>query len=98
MKNLTSLTSSEFNELNRHAMLSEWTKTAPLKMSSMPNQLEHGEKTGQTLDEFIAWKKSLSMRTKNWRTLAGRKLAWKKARRPWPSLQKAKAYLGQSSH
>ncbi|GFX23671.1 uncharacterized protein TNCV_3596131 [Trichonephila clavipes] len=30
--------------------LSEWTKTAPLKKSSMPNQLAHEERVDQILD------------------------------------------------
>ncbi|GFV96171.1 uncharacterized protein TNCV_1871311 [Trichonephila clavipes] len=43
IKNLTSLTSSKYNESKEQVTLSEWTKTAPLKKSSMPNQLVHGE-------------------------------------------------------
>ncbi|GFT75097.1 uncharacterized protein TNCV_2244711 [Trichonephila clavipes] len=31
IKNLISLTSSKYNELNGQAMLSEWTKTVPIK-------------------------------------------------------------------
>ncbi|GFT92475.1 hypothetical protein TNCV_1053771 [Trichonephila clavipes] len=41
IKNLT-LTSSKYNGLNGQLALSEWTKTVPLKQSSMPHQLAHG--------------------------------------------------------
>ncbi|GFW19929.1 hypothetical protein TNCV_866351 [Trichonephila clavipes] len=34
--------------------LSEWTKTAPLKKYSMPNQLVHEKKPGQILDGLMA--------------------------------------------
>ncbi|GFV40435.1 uncharacterized protein LOC103524116 [Trichonephila clavipes] len=37
IKNLTSFTSSKYNELNEQATLSECAKTAPLKKYSMPN-------------------------------------------------------------
>ncbi|GFV32975.1 transposable element Tcb1 transposase [Trichonephila clavipes] len=43
-KNLTLLTSSKCNGLNGQVTLSEWTKIAPLKKSSMPNQLAHEER------------------------------------------------------
>ncbi|GFW01330.1 hypothetical protein TNCV_5029831 [Trichonephila clavipes] len=51
--NLKLLTSSKCNELNGQAPLSEWTKTAPLKKSSIPNQLAHEERTGQILDGMM---------------------------------------------
>ncbi|GFV94588.1 hypothetical protein TNCV_3826551 [Trichonephila clavipes] len=55
IKNLTSLTSSKYNELIGRVTLSEWTKTAPLKKSLMPNQLAHGgEKAGQISDGMMA--------------------------------------------
>ncbi|GFT30413.1 hypothetical protein TNCV_2377051 [Trichonephila clavipes] len=41
-------------ERTRETVLSEWTKTAPLKMSSMPNQLAHGEKAGQIENGLMA--------------------------------------------
>ncbi|GFW35861.1 hypothetical protein TNCV_1926921 [Trichonephila clavipes] len=53
--NLT-LTSSKYNELNAQVTLLEWTKTAPLKKSSMPNQLAHEERAGQILDGLMASK------------------------------------------
>ncbi|GFT24253.1 uncharacterized protein TNCV_2064771 [Trichonephila clavipes] len=45
----------------------------------------------------LRWMNSLEkdllvLRTKNWRTLAGRRLAWKRL------LEKAKVHLGLSSH
>ncbi|GFW50239.1 hypothetical protein TNCV_4696571 [Trichonephila clavipes] len=46
--------SSKYNELNGQVILSEWTKTAPLKMSSIPNQLAHDERAGQNLDGLMA--------------------------------------------
>ncbi|GFS48182.1 hypothetical protein TNCV_2295951 [Trichonephila clavipes] len=91
IKNLTWLTSAKYNELN--AMLSEWTKTEPLKKSSMPNQLPHGEKAGQNLrwlDGLV--NDLLVLKTKKWKTLAGRRLAWKRL------LEKAETHPGQSSH
>ncbi|GFW46497.1 hypothetical protein TNCV_4811841 [Trichonephila clavipes] len=54
IKDLTFSTSSKYNELNGQATLSEWTKTAPLKKSSMPNQLAHEERAGQILDGLMA--------------------------------------------
>ncbi|GFU34718.1 hypothetical protein TNCV_1994241 [Trichonephila clavipes] len=44
IKNRASLILSKYNELNRKATLSERTKTAPLKKSSMSNQLVHEER------------------------------------------------------
>ncbi|GFT98778.1 hypothetical protein TNCV_3792191 [Trichonephila clavipes] len=57
IKNLTSLTSSKYNELNGQLTLSEWTKIAPLKMSSMPNQLAHEKRAGPILDRLMTKKK-----------------------------------------
>ncbi|GFW25594.1 cGMP-inhibited 3',5'-cyclic phosphodiesterase A [Trichonephila clavipes] len=56
IKDLTSLTSSKYNELNGQVTLSEWTKTAPLNKLSMPIQLAHGNlrKAGQILDGLMA--------------------------------------------
>ncbi|GFX68588.1 hypothetical protein TNCV_1800011 [Trichonephila clavipes] len=54
IKNVTSLISSKYNEINGQVTLSEWTKTAPLKKSSMPNQLEDEERAGQILDRLMA--------------------------------------------
>ncbi|GFU93373.1 uncharacterized protein TNCV_1861031 [Trichonephila clavipes] len=58
IKSLTLLISSKYNELNGQVTLSEWTKTAPLKKSSMPNHLTHEERAGQILDGSMAMKKS----------------------------------------
>ncbi|GFV36066.1 hypothetical protein TNCV_345821 [Trichonephila clavipes] len=52
--NLTLLTSSKYNELNGQITLSEWTKTAPLKKSSIPNQLAYEERAGKILDGLMA--------------------------------------------
>ncbi|GFU04335.1 hypothetical protein TNCV_864331 [Trichonephila clavipes] len=54
IKNLTSLSSSKYNELYGQVTLSDWTKTAPLKKSPMPHQLAHGEKTGEILVVLVA--------------------------------------------
>ncbi|GFX12930.1 hypothetical protein TNCV_3659261 [Trichonephila clavipes] len=63
------------------------------RKSSMPNQLAHGEKAGQILDGLMILKKNLLvLRTKNWRTLAGKRMAWKRL------LEKAKAHPGLSSY
>ncbi|GFW09623.1 hypothetical protein TNCV_3997291 [Trichonephila clavipes] len=92
IRNLTLLTSSKYNELNWQITLSKWTKTAPLKKSSMPNQFAHEKKAGQMLEGLMAWKKDLLvLRTKKWRTLARRRLAFKRL------LEKAKAHSGLSS-
>ncbi|GFX29294.1 hypothetical protein TNCV_3218281 [Trichonephila clavipes] len=71
---------------NEQATLSEWTKTAPLKKTSMSNQLAHGE--GNLKDGL---EKDLVLRTKNLRALAGRRLSWKRL------LEKAKVRNGLSS-
>ncbi|GFY27330.1 hypothetical protein TNCV_2069501 [Trichonephila clavipes] len=94
IKNLTLLTSSKYNELNGQVTLSEWTKTAPLKKLLMPNKLAHEERAGQILDGLIhGIEKSLVVfRTKNWGTLAKRRLAWKMF------LEKAKNHPGLSSY
>ncbi|GFV83088.1 hypothetical protein TNCV_2802141 [Trichonephila clavipes] len=93
MKNLTSFTLSKYNELNGQVTLSEWTKIAPLKKSSMPNQLAHEERASQILNGFYGLENDiLVLRTKNWRTLAGRRLAWKRL------LEKAKAHIGLTGH
>ncbi|GFW87415.1 hypothetical protein TNCV_1267881 [Trichonephila clavipes] len=42
-KNLTSLTSSNYNELNEQVTLSEWTKTAQMKKSSTNWQTMKGQ-------------------------------------------------------
>ncbi|GFX53406.1 hypothetical protein TNCV_2946451 [Trichonephila clavipes] len=57
VKNLTSLTSSKYNELKGLDTLSECTKTALVKKSSMPNQMAHEERAGQILDGLMAYKK-----------------------------------------
>ncbi|GFX12048.1 hypothetical protein TNCV_2998311 [Trichonephila clavipes] len=53
IKNLTLLTSSKYNELKGNVTLSEWTKTAPQKKSSMPNQLAHKERLVRLTGELI---------------------------------------------
>ncbi|GFX30104.1 hypothetical protein TNCV_2618151 [Trichonephila clavipes] len=80
IKNLTSLTLSKYNELNGQVTLLESTKTSPLKKSSVPNQSAQGEKADLKKDLLV-------LKTKNWRTLAGRRLAWKRlpVRRPRPT-------------
>ncbi|GFY33617.1 hypothetical protein TNCV_4593291 [Trichonephila clavipes] len=50
-------TSSKYNELNGQVTLLEWTKTALLKKSSMPNQLAHEERVGQILEGWMAYEK-----------------------------------------
>ncbi|GFX63516.1 hypothetical protein TNCV_105231 [Trichonephila clavipes] len=55
---MTSLSSSKYNDLNRQATLSEWTKTAPLKESSIPNQLTLGEKRYLKLRPEVFWQAS----------------------------------------
>ncbi|GFV99335.1 hypothetical protein TNCV_1513071 [Trichonephila clavipes] len=80
LKNLTSLTSSKYIEFNGQVPLSEWTRTASLKKkSSIPNPLAHGEKAGQILDRIDDPEKDLLvLRTKNWKTLVGRRLVRKR--------------------
>ncbi|GFU24339.1 hypothetical protein TNCV_942331 [Trichonephila clavipes] len=79
--------------INGQATLSEWTKTAPLTKSSISNQLAQEERADQSLDGLMAQKKIFMVfSTKNWRKLAGRRLAWKRL------LEKAKAHPGLSSH
>ncbi|GFX82291.1 hypothetical protein TNCV_973031 [Trichonephila clavipes] len=53
-ESLTLLTSSNNNEFNGQVMLSEWTRTAPLKTFSMPNQLVLEERPDQILDGLMA--------------------------------------------
>ncbi|GFW65850.1 hypothetical protein TNCV_586761 [Trichonephila clavipes] len=45
IKNLTSVTSSKYNELNGQATLSEWTKSVKF---SIPNQLAHGKRQAKS--------------------------------------------------
>ncbi|GFV43600.1 hypothetical protein TNCV_1271261 [Trichonephila clavipes] len=52
MQYLTLLTSSKYNELNAWVTLSEWTKTALPKMSSMSNQLAHEERQLRWIDDL----------------------------------------------
>ncbi|GFU28776.1 putative endonuclease-reverse transcriptase [Trichonephila clavipes] len=53
--NFSLLTPSKYNELNGHVMLSERSKTAPIKKkSSMFNQLAHKERASQNLDGLMA--------------------------------------------
>ncbi|GFW37669.1 hypothetical protein TNCV_415551 [Trichonephila clavipes] len=54
IQNLTLLTSSKYNELNGQVTLSEGTKTAPRKKSSILNQLAQEERAGQILDGLMA--------------------------------------------
>ncbi|GFX20136.1 uncharacterized protein TNCV_1436961 [Trichonephila clavipes] len=62
------------------------------KKSSMPNQLAYGERASQIFDGLILEKDLRVLRTKTWRTLAIRRLAWKRF------LEKIKAHPGLSSH
>ncbi|GFV49858.1 hypothetical protein TNCV_1391401 [Trichonephila clavipes] len=57
--------------------LSEWPKTAPLKKCSMPNQLARKGRPNLKWIEGLE-KDLLDLRTMNWRTPAGRRLAWKR--------------------
>ncbi|GFY12478.1 putative DD41D transposase [Trichonephila clavipes] len=89
IKNLTLLTSSKYNELNGQVTLSEWTKTAPLKKVFNDQPIDTRKKGWPNLRWIDGQEKDLLLsRTKNWRTLAGRRLAWKRF------LEKAKALPG----
>ncbi|GFS56291.1 hypothetical protein TNCV_2769531 [Trichonephila clavipes] len=71
-KNLISLTSSKYNELNGQATLSEWTKTALLK--SLQCQPIGTRRKGRP---NLSWidsleKDQLVLKIKNWRTLVGK--------------------------
>ncbi|GFV90888.1 hypothetical protein TNCV_2324571 [Trichonephila clavipes] len=62
---------------------------ADRKKFSMPKQLVRKERAGQTLEGLDSLEKGIIvLTTKNWRTLAGRKLAWKRLllRRPRSTL------------
>ncbi|GFV54452.1 hypothetical protein TNCV_2865361 [Trichonephila clavipes] len=93
IKNLTLSTSSKYNELNGQVTLLECTMIAPLKKSSMPNQLAPEGRVRPNFRWIDGLEKDLLvLRTKNWRTPTGRRLAWKRL------LEKAKAVPGLSSY
>ncbi|GFX63518.1 hypothetical protein TNCV_105251 [Trichonephila clavipes] len=93
VKNLTSLTSSKYNELNGQVTFSEWTKTAPLKKVFDAQPISTRRKGRQNLRWIDGLEKDLLvLKTENWKTLEGRKLDWKML------LEKAKAHLGLSSY
>ncbi|GFU24361.1 uncharacterized protein TNCV_942531 [Trichonephila clavipes] len=92
-KDLTALTLSIYNELNGQVTLSEWTKIAPLKnvFNDQPIGTRiKGRPNLRRMDDLE--KDLLVLKTKNWRTLAGRRLAWKRLH------EKANAHTGLSSH
>ncbi|GFY35101.1 hypothetical protein TNCV_5044761 [Trichonephila clavipes] len=86
IKNLTPLTSSKYNELNEQVTLDEDRTT---KKFSISNQLTHKERAGW-IDGLE--KDLLVLRTKNWKTLAIKRMEWKRL------LEKAEVHLGLSSH
>ncbi|GFV78813.1 hypothetical protein TNCV_4079131 [Trichonephila clavipes] len=92
-ENPTSLTSSKYNEFNGQATLSEWTKTAPLKkvFNAQPIGTRRKGRANQRWIDGLK-KDLLVLGTKNWRKLAGRRLARKRL------LEKAKVHPGQWSH
>ncbi|GFV55244.1 hypothetical protein TNCV_3279591 [Trichonephila clavipes] len=76
IKNLISLTSSNCNELNGQIMWSEWTKTTSLKKAFNSQPIGTRKKDRPNLRWIYGLEKDLLvLRTKNWRTLAGRRLA-----------------------
>ncbi|GFT58991.1 hypothetical protein TNCV_186011 [Trichonephila clavipes] len=89
IRNLTLLTSSKYNELNEQVMLSKWIKTTPLKKKLQCSTKRHMRKRRQNLKWIDGLEKDLLvLRIKNWRTLAGRRLAYRNSflRRPRPTL------------
>ncbi|GFV78427.1 protein serrate [Trichonephila clavipes] len=71
IKNLISLTSSQYNELNGYATLSEWTKTAPLKKVFSAQPIGTRRKGRQNFIWIDGLEKDLLvLRIKNRRTLA----------------------------
>ncbi|GFV08339.1 uncharacterized protein TNCV_327731 [Trichonephila clavipes] len=93
IKYLTSLTSSKYNELNWQVTFSEWTKTAPLKKVLNTQPIGKRRKGRPNLRWIDGLEKDLLvLRTKKWRTLAERTLAWKKF------LENVKDHPGLSSH
>ncbi|GFU19559.1 hypothetical protein TNCV_21331 [Trichonephila clavipes] len=80
IKNLTSLTSSKYKELNGQVTFPEWTKTAPVKkvFNAQPIGTRiKGRPNFKWIDDLE--KDLLVLRTKTWRKLAGRRLAIKTA-------------------
>ncbi|GFW60664.1 hypothetical protein TNCV_570101 [Trichonephila clavipes] len=78
IKNLTSLTSSKYNELNGQITLSEWKKTAPLKKVFNAQPIGTRRKGRSNLRWIDGLEKDLlNLRTKKWRAQAKRRLAWK---------------------
>ncbi|GFX40036.1 hypothetical protein TNCV_2273191 [Trichonephila clavipes] len=76
IKNLTLVTSSKYNELNR---LLEWSKTTPLKKVFNAQPIGKRRKSRPNLRWIDGLEKYLVvLRTKNWRTQAGRMLACKR--------------------
>ncbi|GFU62719.1 uncharacterized protein TNCV_1518981 [Trichonephila clavipes] len=93
IKNLTLLVSSKYKELNGQVTLSEGTKTAPLKKVFNAQPIGTRRKYRQNLRWIDGLEKDLLvLRASNWRTLTGRRLAWKRL------LEKAKVHPGLSSH
>ncbi|GFS78759.1 hypothetical protein TNCV_3149141 [Trichonephila clavipes] len=92
MKNLMLLTSSKYNELNGQVTLSECKKSAPQKIFNVQKtgSRRKGRPNLRLIDGLE--KDLLVLRTRNRRTVARRRLAWKRL------LEKAKADPGLSSH
>ncbi|GFT95970.1 hypothetical protein TNCV_312781 [Trichonephila clavipes] len=91
IKNMIQLTSPKYNELNGQATLSEWRRTTPLKKVFNAQPIGTPRKGRLNLRWIDGLEKDLIvLRTKNWRTLAVRRLAYKRLLE--------KAHLGVLSH
>ncbi|GFT48731.1 hypothetical protein TNCV_595061 [Trichonephila clavipes] len=79
IKNLTLLTSSKYKELKRQVTVSEWTNTVPLKKSLNAQPIGTKRKRRPNLIWIDGLEKDLLvLRTKNWKTLARRRLTYRK--------------------
>ncbi|GFX41270.1 uncharacterized protein TNCV_2219681 [Trichonephila clavipes] len=91
--NLTLSTSSKYSELNGQVTLSEWMKTAPLKEGFNAQPISTRRKGMSNLRWIDGLDKDLLvLRTRNWRTLRGRRMAWKRL------LEEAKVNPGLSCY
>ncbi|GFY07802.1 hypothetical protein TNCV_4287381 [Trichonephila clavipes] len=90
IKNMTLLTSSKYNELNGQVTLSEDFTTKKVFNAQPTGTQRKGRPNLRWIDGLE--EVPLVLRTKNWRTLGRRRLAWKRL------LEKVKAYPGLSSH
>ncbi|GFS77286.1 uncharacterized protein TNCV_3758701 [Trichonephila clavipes] len=91
IKNMTSLTSSKYNELNGHFVKMDKDRTTEEVFNAQPIGTRRKGRPNLIWIDGLE-KDLLVLKTKNWRTLAGRRLAWKRL------LEKATAYPGLSSH